>query len=133
MDTINDRFKILRKACNKSQEEFGKILGLSKSGVSDIENGRRNVTDQHLIMLSNWQEKPININWLKTGKGEAFEQLTDQQKIMKYTAVLLKDTDSLVANAIKNFIVTYEQLDDASKRVLENVTLKYLGNMKKGQ
>ena len=52
---------------------------------------------------------------------------------MKYTALLLKDTDSVVATAIKNFIITYEQLDDTSKKVLEDVALKYLENMKRGQ
>ena len=62
-----------------------------------------------------------------------FEQLTEQQKVMKYTAMLLKDKDSLIAAAIKNFIVTYEQLDDTSKKVLEDVALKYLENIKKGQ
>ncbi|GEM_PF-5507743 len=30
-----------------------------------------------------------------------FEQFTNQQKVMKYTAMFLKDTDSVVANAIK--------------------------------
>ena len=48
---MNSRIKELRKSLDKSQEEFGKILGLSKSGVSEIEAGRRNVTEQHIIML----------------------------------------------------------------------------------
>lgn len=69
MQTTNDRFRLLRKACGKSQEDFGKALGLSKSGVSDIENGRRNVTEQHVIMLKNWAEFPVNEEWIRTGKG----------------------------------------------------------------
>ena len=42
--TINDRFKELRKALGLSQEEFGNKIGLSKSGISNIESGTRNVT-----------------------------------------------------------------------------------------
>ena len=72
MDAINERFKELRKACKKNQTDFGKILGLSVSGVSDIEVGRRSVTDKHLIMLSNWDEYNVNIDWLRTGNGEMF-------------------------------------------------------------
>ena len=68
MKEINMRFKLLREACKKTQGEFGKILGLSVSGVSDIERGKRNVTDQHLIMLSNWHERKVNIDWLRTGR-----------------------------------------------------------------
>lgn len=69
---INDRFKTLREACGKSQEAFGKALGITRSGVSEIESGRRNVTEQHIIMLRNWIEYPVNEDWLRTGKGEMF-------------------------------------------------------------
>ena len=61
MEDINIRFKELRKACRKTQIEWGKILGISSSGVADVESGRRNVTEKHLIMLSNWHERKINI------------------------------------------------------------------------
>lgn len=73
----------------------------------------------------------VNEEWLRTGSGEMFEILTDQQKVMKYTAMLLKDTDSVVAEAIKTFIVTYEQLDDTSKKVLEQIAIKYMNNLKR--
>ena len=72
MDIINKRFKDLRIMCNMSQEAWGNILGITRSGVSDIERGNRSVTKQHLIMLQNWKEKPINIDWLQTGEGDPF-------------------------------------------------------------
>lgn len=133
MESINVRFKDLRKACNKTQEDMGHILGLSRSGISEIESGRRSVTEQHLIMLKNWDEKPINIEWLRTGQGEMFKQLTNQEELMKYTALLLKDNKSAIASAIQALIVTYEQLDDSNKDVLEKVALKYIENLKKSR
>ena len=129
MESINVRFKDLRKACNKTQEDMGHILGLSRSGISEIESGRRSVTEQHLIMLKNWDEKPINIEWLRTGQGEMFKQLTNQEELMKYTALLLKDNKSAIASAIQALIVTYEQLDDSNKDVLEKVALQYIENL----
>lgn len=69
MNDINVRFKKLRECCNKSQEEFGKVLGLSRSGISEIESGRRNVTDKHVVMLKNWKEFNVNEDWLLTGTG----------------------------------------------------------------
>ena len=70
----NERVKNLRKFFNMSQEEFGKILGISKSGVSDIEAGRRSVTDQHIIMIcQNPSLSPaVNPEWLREGTGEMF-------------------------------------------------------------
>jgi len=72
MDAINERFVELRKACKKNQSEFSKILGLSRSGVTAIETGQRKVTEKHLLMLSNWEEYNVNIDWLRTGDGEMF-------------------------------------------------------------
>lgn len=76
MDNINNRFHELRIACQKTQEEWGTILGITRSGVSEIEAGRRKVNDKHLIMLSNWKEKRVNIDWIRTGTGEMFIEIS---------------------------------------------------------
>lgn len=129
--THGERVKEIRKHLDLTLEKFGEKLGVGKTAISNIENGNRNLTEQMIKAIG--REFDVNEYWLRTGEGEMFEQLTDQQKIMKHTAMLLKDTDSIVAGAIKNFIITYEQLDDTSKKVLEDVALRYLENMKKGQ
>lgn len=72
MDAINERLIQLRKACRKNQADFGKAIGLARSGVAAIESGQRNVTEKHLIMLSKWDEYNVNIDWLRTGNGEMF-------------------------------------------------------------
>ena len=80
--------KELRKSLNKSQEDFGKILGLSKSGVSEIEAGRRNVTEQHIIMLKNYTDVVhgnINENWLRYGEGEMFLPMDKETELAKLT------------------------------------------------
>ncbi|SEU24103.1 DNA-binding transcriptional regulator, XRE-family HTH domain [Lacrimispora sphenoides] len=126
---MNSRIRELRKALKLSQEEFGSRLGVGKSAISYLESGRSNVTEQMILLIC--KEFSANEDWLRSGEGEMFEQLTEQQKVLKYTAMLLKDTDSVVVDAIKNLIITYEQLDDPSKRVLEQIALKYIENMKK--
>ena len=67
--TINDRFKELRKIFGLSQEELGNKIGLSKSGISNIESGKRNVTDKHIKLICS--ELPINEEWLRDGVGKA--------------------------------------------------------------
>ena len=49
-DTINKRFKHLRDSLGISQEEFGKKIGLTRSGLSNIENGVRKVSDRHVFV-----------------------------------------------------------------------------------
>lgn len=121
LNNINSRFKELRKSCGKSQEDFGKILGLTKSGVSDIERGKRNVTEQHLIMLSNWKDKPINIEWIRTGKGEKFLPLDRQDQIASLTATLFKgEKDSFK----ERLILALAGLDESEWEMLEKIAEK---------
>lgn len=110
---MNERMKELRKAMGKSQEEFGKILGITKSGVSDIESGRRNVTEQHIIMLRN---ENVNEDWLRTGKGEMFIPETKDKQISKMLADVLKCEDS---DFKKRLIVALSKMDDTGWNALE--------------
>lgn len=110
---MNERMKELRKAMGKSQEEFGKILGITKSGVSDIESGRRNVTEQHIIMLRN---ENVNEDWLRTGNGEMFIQETKDEQISKMLADVLKCEDS---DFKKRLIVALSKMDDTGWNALE--------------
>lgn len=84
---MNDRIKELRKAMNLSQEKFGELLGITKSGVSDIESGRRKVTDQHVIMLVN---NGVNEEWLRTGKGSMFVPKSKDEEIAEMLADIQK-------------------------------------------
>lgn len=126
-----DRIKELREYLGLSQAIFGERILLERSTISLIERQQRKITDR--IMKDICREFNVNEEWLRTGEGEMLEQLTESQKVMKYTALLLKDTDSVIASAIKNFIVTYEQLDETSKGTLNKVVEKYFENAKKSQ
>ena len=131
--TQGERVRFIRKNSNinLTLEKFGERIGLRKSSLSQIENDINTLTDSNIKAIC--REFDVREEWLRTGKGEMFEQLTEQQKIMKYTALLLKDKNSVIANAIQTLIVTYEQLDDVSKATLEKIALQYIENLKKSQ
>lgn len=131
MNTINERFKLLRKTCKKTQEEWGKVLGLTRSGITDIEAGRRNVTNQHLIMLSNWKEKRVNIDWLKTGNGDMFLELPEEDEIAVYVSELLEDDgNNPLYVIIKEIMHTYSELTPKSQEVLRDFSKKLISNIK---
>lgn len=123
MDAINSRFKELRIECGKSQEEWGKIFGLTKSGISDIERGRRNVTEQHLIMLKNWTEKAVSIEWLKTGAGDKFIPLSQNEKIADFMTDLLKKEEPTFK---KRLIEALSLLDSSDWEDLERIASKLI-------
>lgn len=128
---MNQRLTEIRNTLGLSMEKFGSRIGISRSGISKMESGKSGLSEQTIISIC--REFEVREEWLRTGKGEMFEELTDAQKKMKYTALLLKDLDSKVAEVIMNLIITYEQLDETSREVLEKVAVKYIENMKKSK
>lgn len=118
MEEINIRFKQLRKACKKTQAEWGEILGLSPSGTSEIESGRRNVTEKHLIMLSNWHERKINIEWLRTGEGGSDNMFLhlEENDLIAQAATLLGEKDPL----FETLVITYSKLSLENRELLLN-------------
>lgn len=133
MDTINERFRMLRESCQKTQTEWADILGLSRSGVSEIESGRRNVTKKHIRSLELWdgcKDKAINIDWLRTGEGEMFNPVPEEDEVASYVAELL-DPDNPFADLIVEIMRTYSQLDSKSQEVLLEFSRKLKENIKK--
>lgn len=115
---MNERFKLLREALNMSQEEFGKLIGITKSGVSDIENGRRKVTEQHIIMLKTQISHNISEEWLRTGSGEMFLTMDRDEEIAMWVDGILHDENN---GFKKRLISALFRLDDNSWTVIENL------------
>lgn len=128
---MKDRIKKIRKELDLTQQAFADKIGMKQNTIAQYEMGRTKPSDA--IVFSICREFNVNEVWLRTGKGEMFQELTEQQKILNYSALLLKEKDSAVAKAIQTLIVTYEQLDDASKVTLENIASQYISNWKMSQ
>ena len=124
---INKRFRELRKICKKSQEEWADIMGLSRSGITEIEAGRRNVTEKHIRLLSieSIDGKYINEDWLRTGDGDPFRKLTRNQVITDFAADLIKEDDSFKSRLIE----ALAKLGDDDWEALESLAKK-LANKK---
>lgn len=124
---INKRFRELRNMCKKSQEEWADIMGLSRSGIADIEAGRRNVTEKHIKLLSieSIDGKYINEDWLRTGDGDPFKKLTRNQVITDFAADLIKEDDSFKSRLIE----ALAKLGDDDWEALERLAKK-LANKK---
>lgn len=118
---INKRFRELRKICKKSQEEWADIMGLSRSGITEIEAGRRNVTEKHIKLLSiePIDGRYINENWLRTGDGDPFKKLTRSQVITDFAADLIKEDDSFKTRLIE----ALAKLSDDEWEVLEKLAV----------
>lgn len=123
---INQRFRELRKMCKKSQEEWADIMGLSRSGIADIEAGRRNVTEKHIKLLSieSIDGKYINEDWLRTGDGDPFKKLTRNQVITDFAADLIKEDDSFKSRLIEALAKLRDDDWEALERLAKDLSSK---------
>ena len=120
MNELNERFKLLRKSCEKTQEEYGAILGITREGVASIEAGRRNVTNKHIRMLSMEpiSGKYVNEEWLRTGEGEMFKTLPEEDEVAAYVSGLLEEPNNPLYEIILEIMHTYSELSPKSQETL---------------
>lgn len=67
METINDRFKMVRKDSGLSQDAFSKRLKITSTSISKIESGINNPSDRTIALVCS--EFGISEEWLRTGNG----------------------------------------------------------------
>ena len=79
LDTVNERIKELRLKLGMNQEEFGESIGLSKSGISNIESGLRGVRERHIKLIANVFN--VSEEWLRTGRDPIEELSIESHRI----------------------------------------------------
>lgn len=117
------RIKNLRKALSMNQTEFGSKLEIAQSYLTNIETAKRPVTDKifKLICLQTWNGKSVNKNWLRTGKGEMFQELLPEDETAAAISNALEDLncENSIYTLVKELLIKYERLDTNSKKVID--------------
>ena len=70
---MNERLKEIRKELRLTQKEFAKKLGITDSGISRLEKGQNQLTDQ--MIRSICREFNVNYSWLVSGTGDMFDEV----------------------------------------------------------
>lgn len=121
--TENERVKQLRKSLDLTLEKFGDRLGVTKVAISNIENGKRAVTEQMSKAIC--REFNVSEDWLRNGVGDMFKQRDG------FFSEILSELDDSDDDFIKSFITVYMELDEDSKEVLRQIATKMSEKYKK--
>lgn len=111
----------VRKSLKLTQDEFAKRLGITGSGLSNIEKGKRALTEQ--MALSICREFNVSHAWLVDGVGDMF--LDDD---MATTAVF----DRIMAGeneTAKAVFKAFAKLDDSEWETLYKVITEVSKNL----
>lgn len=126
--TVNDRVKEIRKTEVLTMESFGEKLGVGRTAISNIENGKRNVTDQ--MIKSICREFGYREEWLRDGIEPKQPPKLEEDELAEYIEDLLS-TDNTTYTLIKSILKTYNKLDAKSKQVINNTIDELIDDMKK--
>ena len=86
---IGERIKAVRESYGLSGDEFGREIGLGKSSISLIENGKNKPRETTLLLIC--RKFGVNEGWLRTGEGEMFRATTRAEQIAAFVGEALAD------------------------------------------
>ena len=128
--TQGERVKEVRKSLNLTMEQFGNKLGVTKVEISNIEKEKRNLTEQMSRAIC--REFNVSEEWLKTGEGEMYQQLSEDEEIAGIVSDLLEEgKDNAFYGIILEIAKTYNELSPASQKVLTEAAEKLADNLAK--
>ena len=87
MEEIRDRISKIRNRFEKSQEEFGNILGVTKSTISLVETKKREPSER--LIRDICREFNVNEDWLRNGTGG------DENMLLPEDMTFLQNTGKL--------------------------------------
>lgn len=96
---MNERLKQLRKALNKKQGDFAAALAISQGHLSDVENGRKEVSDRIISICS--LKFNVNEDWLRTGSGDMFNPVSEDEELDSYIGRISGSEDKFKKNLLK--------------------------------
>lgn len=115
VNKLKDRLKKLRKTLDLTQQAFADRIGMKQNTIAQYEMGRTIPSDA--IIFSICREFNVNENWLRTGEGDMFMEMSRDEQIEKFIGDLLHgEEDSFKRRLISGLVA----LDENGWKVLED-------------
>ena len=99
-------------------DAFGKRVGVTKTAISNIENGARCLTDQ--MLLSICREFGVNETWLRTGAGEPFMPPSRSEEMGRLVKSLMADKPESFRSRLITALLRFDA-DGPEWQLLENI------------
>ena len=116
---LKDRLRKLRKTLDLTQQKFGERIGVKGNTIAQYEMGRNEPIDSVFSLIC--KEFNVSEEWLRTGKGEMFKEVTMDEQIASFVGGIQMAGGETFK---KRFISMLSELDEAEWEVLEKMALK---------
>lgn len=126
---MNRRIKEIRSALGLTQQEFAERLSLKRNTIATYEMGKASPSDRTINDICD--KYNVNETWLRTGKGEMFNELPEEDEVAAYVSDLLEDDEgNPLYDIIKEIMHTYSELTPKSQEVIRDFSAQLLKNLK---
>ncbi len=119
---MKDRIRELRKSIGLTLEEFGTKIGIKKNSLSQIENGKNNITEQLIISICNvdWNGKKVNETWLRNGTGMMFIEQTRGEQLSAFFENIKVDDNRFK----KKFVSILAEMTEDEWKMIEKIVVR---------
>ena len=118
---MNERIRKLRKTLDLTQQEFGNRLGVKRNTIATYETGKSSPSDAAVALIC--REFGVNEVWLRTGEGEMFTKISDDDEFSLSLGKLTLEENRFVRNAV-NYLANAEP---DKLKIIEDFMKKCLG------
>ena len=116
--SVNDRVRQIREAGGYTLRKFADRIGISDSGVSQIEKGKSGVSDQTIRSIC--REFGVNELWLRTGEGDMYAEQSRQQEMSRLVRDLMADSPESFRVALVTTLLRFDP-DGPEWEILERI------------
>ena len=89
---MNNRIREVREHFKLTQTEFGERLGVSRDVIGNIEYNRlKNPKQKEPIIKLICSTFGVNEIWLRSGEGEMFQAMTEDEELAAYLGDVMHD------------------------------------------
>ncbi len=122
---MNKRIKELRKALGLTQQEFADKIGVKRNSMANYETGRNTPIDA--IVVSICRIFNVSEEWLRTGQGEMFKQLSQAELAARTVGEALSSDNKF----IQSVFIALGKLTPAEWQLVEKFVTSVEEELKK--
>lgn len=122
---MNERIRELRKTLGLNQTDFGEKIGIKQGSIAGYESGARTPIDS--VILSMCREFNVNEEWLRTGEGEMFRPISQEDEFMRAASELRIEKEEGAMQAL----IEYWKMNPEQRKLIKDFILSIAEAYKK--
>lgn len=114
---MKNRIRTIRKNAGMTQQQFAERLGISRNTVATYETSPRVPIDAVLVSIC--REFGVREEWLRTGQGDIYMELTPDLELSKWFEQILMEEESSFK---RRFLLALTTLKEGEWKALEHLS-----------